>query len=162
MITGSWKLDCGFTSRQQWASGCRGPERRDWPRAGLGWRPGVFLLWGWLSGCPNPFMLDEAEKYRCYWNLCVRKLVAAVLLCTLFWRIKHFSGCLLKMFERKDRGKALVTLMGQCYKCNWKPDLTSQCKYPFSFSFFFNLFNENEKVKPKFLHSLISQNEYSS
>lgn len=31
---------------------------------------------------------------------------------------KPFSGCLLKMFERKGRGKALVTLMRQCYKCN--------------------------------------------
>lgn len=55
MVTGSWKLECGFQSRLQWRvmAGAEQPGRAAWcfhsecgPRCAL-----------------NPLMLDEAEKH---------------------------------------------------------------------------------------------------
>lgn len=61
------------------------------------------------------------------------------------------------------QGIIRLLLMLQCYKFNLKTDnVNSWCQYcPFSF-FKKNLFKETEKVKPKFLHSVTGQNEYST
>lgn len=71
MVTGSWKLDCAFKSRQQWRVIAEALSGETGPEQACGGGLVCFCSECGSRSALNPFILDEAEKHGDVTGACV-------------------------------------------------------------------------------------------